>query len=124
MTALVADADDQIAVNLAALEVARGSRDPRARDWEASLLNNIGMTYADAGDHVAALRVFEEALAARERIGDIETIRVARWMVAWSLRNLGRHAEALALQHALKDELDADGETDPYVDEEIALLEG
>ena len=28
MTALVADPDDQIAVNLAALEVARGSREP------------------------------------------------------------------------------------------------
>ena len=124
MTALVADPDDQVAVNLAALEVARGSRDPLARDWDASLLNNIGMTYADAGDHEAALQNFEEALAARERIGDVEMIRVARWMVAWSLRNLGRHADALAMQHDLKDELDADGETDPYVEEEIALLEG
>jgi tetratricopeptide (TPR) repeat protein len=124
MTALVADADDQIAVNLAALDVARASSDPRARDWDASLLNNIGMTHADEGDHEAALARFQEALAARERIGDVDTIRVARWMVAWSLRNLGRHADALAMQHDLKDELDADGEVDPYVDEEIALLEG
>ena len=83
------------------------------------------MTYADAGDHEAALaRSSRRRSSARERIGDMETIRVARWMVAWSLRNLGRHAEALAMQHALKDELDADGEVDPYVDEEIALLEG
>jgi tetratricopeptide (TPR) repeat protein len=124
MTALVADPEDQIAVNMAALEIARSSQDPRARDWDASLLNNIGMAYAEAGDHVSALEVFEEALAARERIGDIETVRVARWMVAWSLRNLGRHDEALALQHQLKAELDADGASDPYVDEEIALLEG
>ena len=123
MTALVADPDDQIAVNLAALDVARSSADPRARDWDASLLNNIGMTYADEGNHEAALARFQEALEARERIGDVETIRVARWMVAWSLRNLGRHAEALAMQHTLKDELDADGEVDPYVNEEIALLE-
>jgi tetratricopeptide (TPR) repeat protein len=124
MTALAADPEDQLAVNLAALDLARGSSDPRARDWDASLLNNIGMTYADAGDHAAALAHFEEALEARERIGDVPSIRVARWMVAWSLRNLGRHKEARALQHALKAELDADGETDPYVDEEIALLEG
>jgi len=124
MTALVADPDDQLAVNMAALDLARASDDQRARDWDASLLNNIGMTYADAGDHERALEVFEEALAARERIGDVETIRVARWMVAWSLRNLGRHKEALEMQHDLKDDLDAEGETDPYVDEEIALLEG
>jgi tetratricopeptide (TPR) repeat protein len=124
MAALVAEPDEQLAVNLAALELARGSGDPRARDWDASLLNNIGMVHADAGDHAAALAHFEEALAARERIGEVASIRVATWMVAWSLRNLGRHEEALALQHALKAELDADGEVDPYVDEEIALLEG
>jgi tetratricopeptide (TPR) repeat protein len=124
MFALVAPAQDQQRLNEEALAVARGSSDQAARDWDASLLNNIGMTYADAGDHEAALEVFEEALAARERIGDLDTIRVARWMVAWSLRNLGRHAEALEMQHELKDELDADGTTDPYVDEEIALLEG
>ena len=124
MTALVADAGDQLAVNLAALDLARASDDARARDWDASLLNNIGMTYADSGDHAKALEAFEDALAARERIGDVETIRVARWMVAWSLRNLGHHKQALAMQHTLKDELDTDGESDPYVDEEIALLEG
>ena len=61
---------------------------------------------------------------ARERIGDAGTIRVARWMVGWSLRNLGRTDEALAVQRALKAELEAAGEEDPYVDEELALLEG
>ena len=45
-------------------------------------------------------------------------------MVAWSLRNLGRTDEALAAQRALKKELDAAGATDPYVDEELAILEG
>ena len=40
------------------------------------------MTHAEAGDHERALEKFEEALAARERIGDIETIQVARWLVA------------------------------------------
>jgi len=122
MVALVAPEDQQLAANQAALEVARAATDQRARDWDASLLNNIGMTYADAGDHEAALAAFEEALAARERIGDPATIRIARWMIAWSLRNLGRRDEALVIQRQLKAELDSVGETDPYVDEELALL--
>ena len=41
---------------------------------------------------------FEEALAARERIGDASRTRVARWMVAWALRNLGRVDEALVTE--------------------------
>jgi tetratricopeptide (TPR) repeat protein len=80
------------------------------------------MTYADAGDFATALGSFEEALAARERIGDPADIRVARWMIGWSLRNLGRRDEARAVQEALKAELDELGETDEYVDEELALL--
>jgi hypothetical protein len=45
-------------------------------------------------------------------------------MVGWALRNLGRTDEALAVQTALKAELEAAGEEDPYVDEEISLLQG
>lgn len=47
----------------------------------------------------------------------------ARWSVAWALRNLGRHDEALRRQRELRAELDWTGDVDPYVDEEIALLE-
>ncbi len=122
MVALVAPADEQPALHQQALEVARASTEQRARDWDASLLNNIGMTHADAGDFETALPVFEEALAARERIGDPAEIRVARWMIAWSLRNLGRRDEARAMQRSLKAELDEIGDTDEYVDEELALL--
>jgi tetratricopeptide (TPR) repeat protein len=122
MVALVAPSDEQLGLNEAALAVARGASDQRARDWDASLLNNIGMTQADAGDFPAALASFESALAARQRIGDPATIRVARWMIAWALRNLGRREEALEMQRALKTELDAIGESDTYVEEELALL--
>jgi tetratricopeptide (TPR) repeat protein len=122
MIALVAAPEDQPALNAQALAVARASSDQRARDWDASLLNNLGMTQADAGDFEAALATFEEALAARERIGETDRTRVARWMVGWALRNLGRRDEALAVQRALKDELAAVGAEDPYVDEELALL--
>jgi len=122
MVALAAPEDEQLALNEAALAVARASTDRRARDWDASLLNNIGMAHADAGDFDAALTAFEQALAARERIGDPATIRVAKWMIGWALRNLGRRDEALAIQRDLKSEFEAAGETDEYVDEELALL--
>jgi tetratricopeptide (TPR) repeat protein len=123
MIALVVEPEERLAVDERALELASNSRDPAARDWDASLLNNIGMVHADAGDFGTALTRFEEALAARERIGDPENIRIARWMVAWALRHLGRTDEALAMQRAIKAELDAEGRADPHVDEELALLE-
>jgi tetratricopeptide (TPR) repeat protein len=123
MVALVAPPDVRLRRHEEALAAARAATDPTARSWDASILNNIGMFHADAGDHAKALEVFEQALAARERIGDPARTRVAKWMVAWSLRELGRKDEALARQRALKAELDAAGETDPYVDQEIATLE-
>jgi tetratricopeptide (TPR) repeat protein len=124
MVALVAPSEDQQRLTEEALAVARGSSDESARNWDASLLNNLGMTHADAGDWPEALAAFEEALASRERVGDDGRTRVARWMVGWALRNLGRTDEALAVQTALKAELEAVGEEDPYVDEELALLDG
>lgn len=123
MLALVAEPADQLALTERALVVARASADRRARDWDASLLNNIGMVHADAGDFVAALASFEEALAARRRIGEEARTRVAQWMVGWALRHLGRLDEALAVQRTLHAELDALGDADPYVEEELALLE-
>lgn len=122
MVALVVAPADRLAAHEVALARARSAADPAARDWDASLLTNLGMTHADAGDHAAALVAFEDALEARRRIGDVPRTRVARWMVAWSLRHLGRVEEARAMQLALKAELDAAGEHDPYVDEELGLL--
>ncbi len=123
MVALAAPEEDQLARNAEALAVARCATDPAARDWDASLLNNIGMCHAGAGDFGAALTTFEEALAARRRMGDDGRTRTARWMVAWALRHLGRTDEALSVQRGIRAELDRVGEEDPYVDEEIALLE-
>ena len=123
-SALCVPTADQVAAHHVALEAARSRGDFAARDWDASILNNLGMVHAEAGDHAAALAAFEEALEARIRIGDVARIRVARWMVAWSLRRLGHREEALALQKALRTDLAADGQVDPHVEEEIALLEG
>ena len=123
MVALVADRGAHVAAHEAALSAARSSQDPRARDWDASILHDIAMVHADAGDFGAALVVFEEALEARERIGDHARTRVARWAVAWSLRHLGRREEALALQRAQRAEHDAAGESDRRVDRELELLQ-
>lgn len=102
-----------------ALERARGSTDPRARRWEASLAHNLGMALMDAGRPAEALESLRQALAAREREGDRPEIRVARWAVAWALRRLGRHAEALEILQPLARELAADGAHDGWVCEEL-----
>jgi len=122
MLALVLPRPESTDLTHRALETARTSSEPAAQAWEASLLNNLGMEHADAGDFAAALPVFEEALAVRRTRDDAEATRVARWMVAWSMRNLGRTEEALRIQRELAAELEATGLDDPYVREELALL--
>ena len=122
MLALVAPAEQQLDATLVALEAARSSTQPRGRAWEASVLNNLGMVHADAGDFAAALPVFEEALALREREGDPERTRIARWMVAWALRHVGATDRAREIQLGLREELLAAGRTDIYVSEELTLL--
>jgi tetratricopeptide (TPR) repeat protein len=69
-----------------------------------------------------ALSQFEQALALREREGNAGRQRVARWMVAWTLRALGRGDDALAMQQQLERECDAAGEPDEYVFEELEIL--
>ncbi|GEP36524.1 hypothetical protein NPS01_01870 [Nocardioides psychrotolerans] len=123
MIALDAPPEVQGALHEEALRIARASADLRARDWDASLLNNIGMAHADAGEWHDALAAFENAWGARERQGDAGRTRIARWMVARALRHLGRTEDALAMQRSIKVELEAIGEEDPHVDEELALLE-
>lgn len=123
MLALVVPPADRLPAQHTALSAARGAKDPAARDWDATLLNNIGVQQAELGDHAGALASFEGALAARERIGDAPRTRVARFMVGWALRNMGDEQGALELQRALKADLDALGERDAYVEDELALLE-
>lgn len=124
MRALVLAPREQAAATREALTVARASQDRDARAWEASLLNNLGMVRADAGDVEQALALFQEALAARRRGGSPEAVRAARWMVGWALRRLGRRAEALTVQTELRGELEAAGADTTYVDRELALLTG
>lgn len=121
MIALVETAPEaQLQWNRKALAVAAASADPQARNWDASLANNIGMTLHDAGRYEEALASFRTALAARERIGNAGRTRVAHWMIAWTLRSLGRHDEALVILRRLEAENAAAGTPDGYVFEEIA----
>ena len=121
MIALVeTEPEAQMALNRRALAIAAASADPIARNWDASLANNIGISLHDAGRYEEALASFQAALAARERIGKADLIRVARWMIAWTLRSLHRHDEALAILRRLEAENDAAVAPDGYVFEEIA----
>ena len=116
------DPADQLRWGLQALSVMESSSQPAAWQWEGSLRNNVGYALHQKGRYQEALAQFELALAFRERAGDAEPIRVARWMVAWTLRALGRLDEALDMQVRLERECEAAGAPDLYVFEELELL--
>jgi tetratricopeptide (TPR) repeat protein len=108
--------------NRQALALAQQSCQPAARRWEASLRNNIGLSLHRLGRPDEALAMFEAAVPAAERTGDARRVRIAHWMVAWTLRSLGRVDEALAIQQRLERENDAAGTPDPHVYDELAKL--
>lgn len=111
--------DAQLEWNRRALAHAQQATDPAARRWEATLANNTGVALHEAGRHEEALASFRTALAARERLAQPANIRVAHWMIAWTLRALKRHDEALAILLRLDGEFAAIGEPDGFVFEEI-----
>lgn len=117
MVALVEPgAEAQLQWNRNALELALVSREVNARNWDASLANNIGMTLYDQGRFADALASFTFAVQARERIGQARRLHEARWMVAWTLRALKRHDEALRLLSRLESQAP---EPDAYVFAEL-----
>lgn len=122
MVALVeADPQAQLEANQRALAAARAARDPQARRWEASLTQNIGWSLHEAGRHEEALASFREALAARQRDGaKPDRLREAQWMIAFELRALRRHDEALVALRSLEGDLAAANAVDGFVPEEIA----
>lgn len=123
MVALVEPAlDGQVEWNRRTAEYARHARDPKARGWEAPALNNLGVALNEAGRHPQALLAFREALAAFQRGGDAQSIRIAHWMIANTLRLLRRHDEALTMQLDLERQFDAAGAPDPEVYDELSLL--
>ncbi len=114
--------EDQRKWAQAALDVVEASTQPDARRWEASVRNNLGYALHQLGSYDAALRQFEKAVVLREQGKDASATRVAYWMVAWTLRSLGRADEALAIQLRLERENAAAATPDPYVFEELEAL--
>jgi tetratricopeptide (TPR) repeat protein len=105
--------------NERAMELARSSQDPLARRWIGSLASNMGWARHAAGDDDGAISLFE--LARDEWLADGRTGRaqIARWSIARCLRSRGDVRAALQEQELLLAELDAVGETDGYVHEEV-----
>ena len=112
-------ADGQLKWNYRAVAMAEKSDDPSARRWLASLYNNIGCTLHDQKRYQDALEIFQKALKLREAAGQKRQTRVARYTTARTLRYLNRVDEALTMAQAIHADAKADGETDPYVCEEI-----
>ena len=113
---------DQLKWGQRALALVETSPQPAAKAWEASLRNNVGLALHQLGRFDEALAQFQRALVLRERGTDAEATRIAHWMVAWTLRALGRADDALAIQLQLERECDAARAPDRYVYEELALL--
>jgi len=113
---------DQLKWGQQALAIVETSPQPAAKAWEASLRNNVGLALHQLGRFDEALAQFQRALVLRERGTDAEATRIAHWMVAWTLRVLGRADDALAIQLQLERECDAARAPDRYVYDELELL--
>lgn len=113
---------DQLKWGLTALEVVQTSSQPAAMRWEASVRNNIGYALHQLGRDDEALAHFEQALALRQQAGNARAVHVAQWMVAWTMRHLGRTEQALTIQLQLERAADETGEPDPHVFEELEAL--
>jgi tetratricopeptide (TPR) repeat protein len=120
MVALVKSGTSQVSWNLRALNLATRSRDPEARRWKGSLLNNQGWAEFERGDYVAALHSFKLALRGRQQERIANETRIAKWCVAKTLRLLGRTKAALRVQRNLLTAWRGAGAQDGYVFEEIA----
>lgn len=118
MLAIAAPPDEQLSWNLRAVDYALASGDNRARGWLASLYNNIGWTYFDRGEFEQALAAFRQAFTERQRQGNPDQIRVARWSIGRALRALGELPAALLVQRLLEEDPDHSG----FVEEELAEI--
>src|SRR5580692_1962854 len=113
---------DQLRWAQEALALVEQTSQPDAKKWEASIRNNTGYALHQLGRFEEALAQFELALALREKGTNAQATLIARWMIAWTLRAMGRVEEALDMQLKLEADCAALGKPDPYVFEELELL--
>lgn len=119
MLGIVTEADEQIAWNLRAMDMAEAAEDPRAKKWLGALYNNTGWTYHDLEDYEKAGEMLAKALAWYQENGSGRQVRIGKWAVAKIMRLQGRIEEALTIQQALEVEWEASGESEGYVFEEL-----
>jgi tetratricopeptide (TPR) repeat protein len=114
--------EELLAWNLKTLAFMETSSDPEAQTWAGSLHNNVGYALHQVGRLEEALEQFKLALTVRKRKGEVRGVRIAHWMIAWTLRGLERFDAAIKIQLRLEREFAATGESDPYVFAELAAL--
>jgi len=119
MLGLVDPPDVAWSWNDRAMTLARSSADPRARGWVGSLASNMGWARHDAGDDDGAIELFELARDEWLADGRPDRARIARWSIARCRRSRGDVETALGEQKVLRAELEALGEADGYVFEEL-----
>ena len=112
----------QLAWNEKALAYLDGSTQQEAKTWEGPLRNNVGYAYHLAGRYDEAIAQYRLSLAAYERSGRADDVRIAHWMIARTLRHQGKLQEAIAIQLRLEREWAAAGAPDSYVFEELEKL--
>jgi tetratricopeptide (TPR) repeat protein len=104
------------------LKLANASTQSAARHWQAALHNNKGIALNQLKRHEEALAEFKIALPLYEAGGNKGRTRIAHWMIANTLRLLGRLDEARDIHLRLEREWDADNDPDPYVFEELEAI--
>jgi tetratricopeptide (TPR) repeat protein len=119
MLGIVCPPDEALEWNRKASEYAERAQDARARKWLGALYNNIGWTYFDKKDYPAALDYLRKALDWYTEQKAPKPIFIAKWSVAKVRRVLGQVPDALAVQEALREEMEKCGTPDGYVYEEL-----
>jgi tetratricopeptide (TPR) repeat protein len=114
--------EQQLEWDMKAIAYMEASSQPAARKWEGSLYNNTGYALQQAGRHDEAIAMYRKSLAAYERDGRLDDVRIEHWMIASALRAQGKLQDALAIQQRLEREWDAAGKPDPYVYQELEQL--
>ncbi|OQR92053.1 hypothetical protein THRCLA_08800 [Thraustotheca clavata] len=111
---------ENITWNLRAYAMAKKSQHANAIKWISIIGDNLGWVCLEVGEVEASIKYFQMALEAREKLGDAECIRLAKWMVARAMRSNKLHKEAIAALKELESEYKSLGKVDGYVCEEIA----
>lgn len=120
MMGIVEPPEKQLEWSLKGLAQAEKSADKKARGWLGALYNNIGWSYHEVGEYEQALAMFKKGLAFRQKQGEAEPLRIAKWAVGRVLRSLEQYEDAYRWQADLLDEYARVGRKSGYVYEELA----